>query len=150
MTRFILQNTLLRNYLNEKELIRFIRFAIVGAVGMIVDLSILNALVRLAGWPLLYANSVSFAAAVLNNFTWNRIWTFPESRSRPIRTQLPQFALVNLIGLAINNIVLLTVYHLIRPWIPTPWNYNLAKIFAIGVVLFWNFGANRLWTYRGL
>ncbi len=150
LTRFILQHTLLRNYVNEKELVRFIRFATVGAVGMVVDLSILNALVRLAGWPLLYANSVSFSTAVLNNFTWNRIWTFPESRSRPIRTQLPQFALVNIIGLIINNFVLLTIYHFIKAWIPSPWNYNLAKMFAIGVVLFWNFGANRLWTYRGL
>jgi putative flippase GtrA len=28
--------------------------------------------------------------------------------------------------------------------------FNLAKAIAIVVVLFWNFGANRLWTYRGL
>ncbi|MCS7220248.1 MAG: GtrA family protein [Anaerolineae bacterium] len=153
MNRLILENAFLRNAintLNTKELIRFLRFATVGAIGMVVDLSILNALVKLAGWPLLYANSVSFSAAVLNNFTWNRRWTFPESRSRPIRTQLPQFALVNILGLLINNLVLLAVYHLIRGWVPDPWNYNLAKIFAIGIVLFWNFGVNRLWTYRGL
>lgn len=150
MNRLILENAFLRNAINAKELIRFLRFATVGAIGMVVDLSILNALVKLAGWPLLYANSVSFSAAVLNNFTWNRRWTFPESRSRPIRTQLPQFALVNVLGLLINNLVLLAVYHLIRGWIPDPWNYNLAKVFAIGVVLFWNFGVNRLWTYRGL
>ncbi|GAB4561424.1 MAG: hypothetical protein Kow0047_08760 [Anaerolineae bacterium] len=151
--RLILQQSWLRNYINErteKELTRFIRFATVGAVGMVVDLSILNALIKLAGWALLYANSVSFTVAVLNNFTWNRLWTFPESRSRPIRTQLPQFATVNVIGLAINNLVLLSVYHVIRGLIPDPWNYNLAKMFAIGVVLFWNFSANRLWTYRGL
>ena len=63
---------------------------------------------------------------------------------------MPQFALVNIIGLAINNIILLVVFALIRSFIPAPFNYNLAKIFAIGVVLFWNFGANRLWTYKGL
>ncbi len=150
LNRLTLENAPLRNTINTKEIIRFFRFATVGAIGMVVDLSILNALVKLAGWPLLYANSVSFSAAVLNNFTWNRLWTFPESRSRPIRTQLPQFALVNILGLLINNLVLLAVYHLIRSWIPDPWNYNLAKVLAIGVVLFWNFGANRLWTYRGL
>ena len=27
--------------------------------------------------------------------------------------------------------------------------YNLAKAFAIAVVL-WNFGINRIWTYRGI
>ena len=29
-------------------------------------------------------------------------------------------------------------------------SYNFAKALAIGMVLFWNFSANRLWTYRGL
>ena len=29
-------------------------------------------------------------------------------------------------------------------------SYNLAKACAIGVVLFWNFGINRIWTYRGI
>jgi putative flippase GtrA len=31
-----------------------------------------------------------------------------------------------------------------------PWSYNLAKAFAICVVLFWNFGINLIWTYRGI
>jgi putative flippase GtrA len=28
--------------------------------------------------------------------------------------------------------------------------YLAAKVIAIGVVLFWNYGANRIWTYRGI
>jgi hypothetical protein len=28
--------------------------------------------------------------------------------------------------------------------------YNGAYVVAVGMVLFWNFAANRLWTYRGL
>ena len=136
--------------IHPKEVSRFIKFATVGAVGMVIDLSILNLLVKAAGWSLLAANSISFTTAVLSNFTWNRLWTFPESQNRPIRTQLPQFATVNIVGLGINNAVLLATFHIIRPYVADPWNYNLAKIFAIGVVLFWNYGANRLWTYRGL
>ena len=29
-------------------------------------------------------------------------------------------------------------------------SYNLAKAVAIAIVLFWNFGINRIWTYRGI
>lgn len=134
----------------RKELSRFLKFATVGAFGMVVDLSILNLLVRRAGWPLLAANSASFSCAVLSNFTWNRLWTYPESRERPIREQLPQFLLVNLVGLGINNVVLLGLHGVLRTFLPTPYDYNAAKICAIGIVLFWNFFANRLWTYRGL
>lgn len=149
---------------NRKEIRRFIKFAIVGVSGSVVDFTILNlahktfpwpqmtdgGLTFIVGWPLLAANTLSFSLAVLNNFTWNRLWTFPESRSRRKRQQLPQFVLVNVIGLVINNLILLLMQSFLSQYISDPWDYNLAKAVAIGVVLFWNFGVNRMWTYRGL
>jgi len=133
-----------------QELLRFLKFATVGAIGMVVDLSILNLLHKAFGLHLLVANTISFSTAVASNFTWNRLWTFPESRQRPILGQLGQFALVNVIGLGINNLVLWAVFRLITGFVPDPFDYNLAKITAIGVVLFWNYGINRVWTYRGI
>ena len=133
-----------------RELERFVKFAIVGTIGAGVDFSILNIMHKVAGWSLLASNSLSFTCAVLSNFTWNRLWTFPESRERPIRTQLPQFAAVNLAGLAINNFVLINTARFLSQYIPDPFDYNLAKAFAILLVLFWNFGVNRVTTYRGI
>ena len=136
--------------LRTSELVRFVKFATVGASGMVLDLSILNILHGLLGLHLLVANSISFSTAVVSNFTWNRLWTFPETRDRPVHRQLAQFATVSIIGLGINNLILWQVYQMLRPHLSAPWNYNAAKVFAIGVVLFWNFGANRLWTFRGV
>ena len=133
-----------------KELSRFIKFSIVGAVGAIIDFALLNLLRGYLGWPLFWANTASVSAAILSNFTWNRLWTFPESRTRKKRKQLPQFVLINLVGLLINNLIVVGLDAVLVPYIGEPWSYNLAKAVAIGVVLFWNFGANRLWTYRGL
>ena len=135
---------------NRKELVRFVKFGIVGAIGAVIDFAILNLMHGYFGWPLLWANTLSVSVAIVSNFTWNRLWTFPESRSRRKREQLPQFALINFIGLGINNIIVVGLTAVFAHFIPNPWNYNLAKAIAIGVVLFWNFGANRLWTYRGL
>jgi len=135
---------------HPQELVRFLKFAAVGAFGMVVDLTVLNVMHKVFGLPLLVANTISFSTAVVSNFTWNRLWTFPESRERPIVPQLLQFGLVNVIGLTINNLVLWILFQLIDGFIPDPLNYNLAKIGAIGVVLFWNYGINRLWTYRGI
>jgi putative flippase GtrA len=137
-------------YKRPREVTRFLKFAMVGAIGMVVDLTILNIMHKVVGLPLLVANTISFSAAVLSNFTWNRLWTFPESRLRPLVPQLAQFALVNVVGLAINNLVLWLVFNLVEDFVPDPLNYNLAKITAIGVVLFWNYGINRLWTYKGI
>lgn len=149
---------------NPKEFNRFIKFSIVGAVGAVIDFALLNLglyVIRnvlhwnlLAQFPingnLLLANTISVSTAILSNFIWNRLWTFPESRARKKRKQLPQFGIVNLVGLLINNLIVVGLDALLATHIGEPWSYNLAKAIAIGIVLFWNFGANRLWTYRGL
>jgi putative flippase GtrA len=135
---------------HPKEFRRFAKFALVGTLGAIIDFVLLNILRGVLGWPLLWANTVSVCAAIISNFIWNRLWTFPESRTRKKRKQLPQFTLVNLIGLLINNLIVVGLDSILVTYIGEPWSYNIAKAVAIGVVLFWNFGANRIWTYRGL
>jgi putative flippase GtrA len=144
----IIRNTALARRPREFE--RFLKFATVGVIGMVVDFAVLNLLVQVFHLPVLVANIFSFSAAVVSNFTWNRLWTFPESRLRPLFRQLGQFALVNVVGLLINEIVLFAVLQAIQGVVPPPLNYNLAKAFAIGVVLFWNYFVNRLWTYKGI
>lgn len=145
--------------LYQKEYSRFAKFALVGVSGAVVDFTLLNIGMSVFEWPLwlantiwplLLTNTVSVGAAILNNFTWNRLWTFPESQTRKKRTQIMQFATVNTIGLVLNNLIVLLINWLIDPIVGQPWSYNIAKAMAIGIVLFWNFGANRLWTYRGL
>lgn len=133
-----------------KEFNRFAKFATVGALGAVIDFGLLNLMRGVFGWDLILANTLSVSVAMLNNFIWNRYWSFPESRTRKKRTQLPQFALVNLIGLVINNLIVVGIDAVLVSHVGEPWSYNIAKAGAIGVVLFWNFGINRLWTYRGL
>lgn len=132
---------------NRVEFLRFLKFATVGAFGAVVDYTVLNLGVQVLRLPLLIANAISFTVAVLSNFTWNRLWTYPESRSEPLLPQLGQFALVNLAGLGINELILFSLNpYVSRIW--PRWGYNLSKAVAIGIVLFWNFGVNRIWTYR--
>jgi putative flippase GtrA len=143
---------------NRREFKRFVKFAMVGAAGSVTDFAVLNLMVQWAGASLVLANTISFTAAVIQNFLLNRRWTFPESQERHASGQLAQFAVVSIIGLGINQIVFLTLHHLWDAYLIHAYgqdmgyllSYNLAKLFAIGVVLFWNFSANRLWTYRGL
>ena len=144
---------------DKKERTRFLRFAVVGAIGAVVDFGILNLLLAL-GASYLIAATVSFIAAVLNNFIWNRYWTYPDSRSKSISQQLTQFAVINVIGIGI-RIPLLAVLErfLIKQadiYIPDGiWFFSAEKlaqnfglVIAILVVMLWNFFANRLWTYN--
>ena len=151
----------------RREMGRFLKFATVGTLGAVIDYGVLNILILLAGLPKFWANCCSFTAAVLSNFVWNRLWTFPESRARPIGSPLVQLAFINVIGLGINQAIFLSVDRYVLgadgAWAPltmqlsaavgiaaTVLAYNLSKACATVVALFWNFGGNRLITYRGL
>lgn len=138
----------------EKEAERFFKFLIVGTIGFIVDFGTLTFLVELLDFHPLTANTISFSAAVFSNFTFNRYWTYPDSRSKRRRIQLLQFAVVSIIGLALNNTILLGLrgpFNRLLPTVGAPPaidGYIPAKIVATVVVLFWNFFINRYWTYN--
>lgn len=132
----------------NKEATRFARFLTVGAVGTVLDFSILT-LLKLAGLPTLFANSISFTAGLLNNFTWNRLWTFGDSAKVDWRRQLAQFTLVSLVGLALNNLIVLSLEGLFGAMLgSSQWAYLPAKVIATGMVVFWNYFANRTWTFK--
>ena len=152
---------------NSKEITRFLKFAVVGTLGAVIDFGALNLLVLNFGFSKILANTCSFTVAVISNFIWNRLWTFPESRDRPIVPQLTQFFLANIVGLLLNQVIFLSLDAwvlgeagaLAAPMATLALNiglahyslaYNLSKAIATIIVLFWNFGANRLWTYRGI
>ena len=127
---------------------RFLRFLTVGAAGTLLDFSLLTIL-KLAGLPTLSANTLSFAAGLINNFTWNRLWTFGDVENADWRKQLAQFAAVSLVGLALNNAIVLSLEGLLGAMLGQPeWGYLPAKAIATGVVVFWNYFVNRKWTFR--
>ncbi len=167
---------------NPREAVRFIKFAIVGAIGFIVDFGVFNLLVgpfdtwlAEGGWlynlltgfglsaelmPTLapaMAGTVSFVCAIVSNFLWNRYWTYPDSRSKSRRRQFAMFVVVSLIGILI-RIPIITLLHGPCELLVEPITFlapyaerigdNLALAVSVVVVMFWNFFANRYWTYN--
>jgi len=161
-----------------REVERFLRFAVVGLIGAIIDsgtLIILQAtllpptLQEPVDWNVAVAQTIAFVAAILSNFTWNRLWTYPDSRSRSMRRQLALFTFISLVGwvgrtiwittahLAVGNFlmpILLPEIQLFRPgYVPTDMGASKLGTMAtwlvgVVVVMIWNFVANRLWTYN--
>jgi putative flippase GtrA len=163
-----------------KDVERFLKFAVVGFVGALVDFGTLI-LMQATFFPptdklgnpitmnTIVATTVAFIAAILSNFTWNRLWTYPDSRSRSARRQLALFAFISGIGWLVRTIWIALAFHtlgklffdlflpavqIFRPaYIPS---YSaegklgtiMAQLIAIVVVMFWNFFANKRWTYN--
>lgn len=143
---------------NGKERERFLKFALVGTLGALIDFGVMNLLTQAGNMPLVSAGTISFLAAVTSNFIWNRFWTYPDSRSRTVAHQLSMFFAVNIAGVAIR----IPILHFIEPPLikllermplRTPLSTEfLAKNFtlalAVGIVMLWNFFVNRYWTYN--
>jgi len=144
-------------FTNKQERIRFLKFAFVGVTGTIVDFGLMNLFSLAFKIPLIWAQAMSFIIAVINNFLWNRFWTYPDSRSKAAHRQLLQFFLINLVGIAIrtpliawlNKMILnsLTNSTTTLPLGNTIISQNLALALSVGVIMLWNFFANRYWTY---
>ena len=144
---------------NPRERTRFLRFAVVGAIGAVVDFGTFNLLSSVVGLSAVVASVFSFMAAIISNFTWNRYWTYPDSRTKPIGHQLLQFTVVSLIGLAIRTPLIAVLAPLLTAlferlsFLPIGFvtaqllGENLALAIAVIVVMFWNFFINRYWTY---
>ncbi len=137
-----------KQLINQREFRRFIRFALIGVGGTVVDFTLLIVLKELIGLPTLLANTLSYSAGILNNFTLNRIWTYPDSRTRKALVQLLQFGLVSITGLLLNNLI---VYGLEQPlgnlFGAANYGYLIAKAAATGLIMVWNFVVNRFWTF---
>jgi len=145
---------------SKRERVRFLKFSFVGLTGTIVDFGVMNLLRLVFNVPLVWAQVVSFICAVFNNFLWNRYWTYPKSRSRKATKQLIQFFIINIIGILIRTPLV--------PWfndrilsllnnldLSLPFNYfiisqNLALALSILLITFWNYFANRYWTYNNI
>ncbi len=145
---------------DQRERVRFMRFTVVGTIGAVVDFSTFHFLESVIGVRAVWASVFSFIAAITSNFLWNRFWTYPDSRSKPIHHQVVTFFVVNIIGLGIRTPLFAALQYPLRRffagfsflpiWIVTPdrLGYTFALGVAVVVVMFWNFFVNRYWTYN--
>ena len=152
------------NLKNSKERIRFIKFALVGISGTFIDFAFFNLFSQVFHIYIQIASAISFSLAVINNFYWNRQWTYPESKDELFISKLSQFLIVSVVGLGLNTLILtlldkpsisLTISLQKNLSFITATNSkvigdNLSKFFATIVVLFWNYFANRFWTFRDI
>lgn len=120
---------------------RFIRFGIVGASGMIVDFGVTWLCKEKLRWNKYVSNSLGFILAATNNYFWNRLWTF-HSESVEIVREYSTFVLIALVGLGLNNLIIWLLHE------KAQLNFYLSKLIAIGCVMIWNFSMNYVFTFR--
>ena len=143
---------------------RYVKFGLVGASGTLVNMAVLYVaqehLFSVIAQPRsrLYASlAVAIAVATVNNFTWNRLWTWAD-RVQPrlarelesgstqhgeavvLARQFARYALASWLGIALQYTLTL--------WLSHTLHYLVANVIAILVASVSNFLANDRWTFR--
>jgi putative flippase GtrA len=120
---------------------QLLKFALVGITGMGLDFGTTWLLKEKVKINKFIANATGFSIAVVNNFMLNKYWTF--DNQNPIATeQFVKFLVISIIGLGINSLLLFILLKKIKG------NFYLVKLAVIGLVFFWNFSANYLYTFK--
>ena len=141
------------------ERYRFLKFGIVGASGVVVNLAVLhlgheylfNAIEASYKKPYL-SLALAIALATLNNFTWNRLWTWAD-RVRLLEANEPQPVSLRLLGMELGQYATASAFGSAIQYVLTlllsgSMDYRVANIIAIAAASVSNFLANDRWTFK--
>ncbi|MCX6744227.1 MAG: GtrA family protein [Candidatus Parcubacteria bacterium] len=120
---------------------QFIKFCLVGLINTLIDFLVYLFLSRIIGLPFWGANLISVFIAMSSSFIFNKYWTF-KNRDNNHKIQFIKFTLVNIVYFLLNNGIVFGLVHFAHI------DDLAAKLVAVAVGMFWNFGANKLWTFR--
>ena len=122
---------------------RLLRFAVVGASGVLVNMGLLMLLTERAGWPYILASLLAIEASILSNFALNNAWTWSDRKSSPLLHRLVKYHTVaGITAFAVNWLLLVLLTEVFGM------DYRLANFFGIGVGVVLNFYLNNAWTFR--
>lgn len=129
--------------INSKRLEEFIKFAIVGGSGVLVNMGLLFILTRFLSVRLEIASPIAIEVSILTNFTLNNLWTFKKRNTHvPFWTRLFRYHLVTGLAGIVNYLVLLL---LVNSFGLHDMLSNLIGI-LIGTII--TYSLNSLWTWN--
>ena len=120
----------------------FVKYALVGGGGAVLDFGTLMLAYGLFGWHYLVATAFGFIVGLVFVYVLSNLWVFNQRRmgDSPAR-EFAVFTLIGLAGLALTQLFMWSfVDGLGLPVVP-------AKLITMALVLCWNFGARKWILY---
>jgi len=134
------------------NLIKFIRYSVVGAVASLVDITVFCVFANIMHANYILANVFAFIAGSVTNYYFSTRWVF----GRPQFNYYLGFilcTLIGFIGLIFSSFIMyILIDQKLILYLSPDMGMGLmkfaAKIIATIIVFFWNYGARRLFIYR--
>ncbi|MGM5480219.1 MAG: glycosyltransferase [Nanobdellota archaeon] len=122
---------------------KFLKFAVVGTSGVLVNYAVLILFKEIVGLYLLFASAIAVETSIITNFLLNNFWTWKSNRhTNSFAGRFLRFNLVSLIALALNVSILFVLTEYVGMW------YIIANAFGILVGMLVNFSMNDKWTFK--
>lgn len=119
---------------------QFIRFFGVGCVSAIGHFGLLILLVQAGGVDAVAASTAGAVLGAVINYSLNYRFTFRSTKQH--RESATKFAILVVIGWGLNALLM---------WIGVNQlgiDYRISQVLTTGLLMVWNFFANRFWTFR--
>lgn len=132
---------------------QFVRFGVVGLVGVVVDVGIFNLLRLTVLAPELIhegpviAKIISTSIAIVTNWIGNRYWTFGSMRRSHVLREGLEFALVSVGGMGI-ALLCLWVSHYLLGFTSALADNIATNIVGLGLGTAFRFTFYRIWVFR--
>jgi putative flippase GtrA len=128
-----------RGTLKPENWVQLFQFGVVGASGYVVNLAVFAVLNGPLDIHYIGAAILAFCVAVMNNFWWNRHWTF-DAKHGHAGFQAARFFTVSVLALGVNLIALELIVGAGVGELP-------AQAIAVAIAMPFNFVGNKLWTF---
>ncbi len=123
----------------KNDIIKFIKFSIVGLSNTIVSIFSFYIIFNFFGIYYIIASTFGYLMGLVNSYFWNLRWTFKHQHSIGVLTK---FIIVNILALTIKLIIMRILVE----------NYLFqeiyAEVIAMGFAIIINFSGNRFWTFN--
>ena len=120
--------------------LQLVRFGAVGVSGYLVNLAVFAASLHLIGVDYRVSAVLAYVVSVLNNFFWNRHWTFRARHGRAMHQGLRFFA-VSLVTFGFSYIVLVML-------VGAGMHKDLSQAISVAAGMPLNFLGQKLWSFR--
>lgn len=127
----LLKNKYISCFLTPGSIGQIIRYLVTGFTSAAIELTLLFILKDILKLGVLEANSIALTIVFWFNFLMNRLWSF-KSKS-DIRKQLVMYGILFAFNLGASDLIMYVLTSLLHL------QYLIAKVFAIGAVVSWNF-----------
>lgn len=120
----------------------FLKFAIVGISGIVVNQGLLALQVDVWGVNLKIAGLIAIELSILNNFFLNNLWTWKTRKKHTFAIRLLRYHMVTALSGGVNYLTLLVLTD------SAGMHYLTANLIGIGLGMIINFSLNHLWTFQ--